>query len=152
MWSVCSLLPTRGGTYIPQNNSKICIRLFGRSLGGTRLGLIPERFKLSCLTAFPLFLHSITSLISNYLSLHFGTQGRPKRGKHFKSTSKRWAAQRSFVSRKVPQLSVWFQFPLFSDTPQSWRERGKRRNRIKFWMESLIINSTGELDFGGDWL
>ena len=75
LWSVCSLHPPPwGGSYIPQNNSKICIRLLGRSLE-EELGicLIPERFKLSCLTAFPLFLHSITSLISNHLSLHFGT-------------------------------------------------------------------------------
>ena len=32
-----------------------------------------------CLTAFPLFLHFLTSLISNCLSLLFGTQERPRR-------------------------------------------------------------------------
>lgn len=38
-------------------------------------------------------------------------------------------------------------FSLILPSPEG--NGGKRRNRIKFWMESLIINSTGELDFGG---
>ena len=38
-------------------------------------------------------------------------------------------------------------FSLILPSPEG--NGGKRRNRIKFWMESLIINSTGELDFWG---
>ena len=37
----------------------------------------------SCLTAFPLFLHSLTSLVSNWMCLLLGTQGRPRRIKPF---------------------------------------------------------------------
>ena len=46
---------------------------------GEDLGFTELLFRLSyfsCLTAFLLFLHSLISLISNGLSLHFGTQGR----------------------------------------------------------------------------
>lgn len=37
----------------------------------------------SCLTAFPLFLHFLMSLIISYLSLLFGTLGGPRRPKVF---------------------------------------------------------------------
>ena len=60
---------------------KICIRLLCISLE-EEVGLyfIAELlFNPSCLTAFPLFQHSLTSLISNCLSVLLGTQGRPRR-------------------------------------------------------------------------
>ena len=46
---------------------------------GEDLGFMELLFRLSyfsCLTAFLLFLHCLIPLISNSLSLHFGTQGR----------------------------------------------------------------------------
>ena len=69
-----------------QNSSKMCIRLLCLSLQ-ERLGLyfiIELLFKLSLLfllTAFlfVFFLHFLSSLISNCLSLLFRIQGRPKR-------------------------------------------------------------------------
>lgn len=57
-------------------------------LGGD-LGLMELLFRLSyfsCLTAFLLFLHSLISLISYCLSLHFGTQARARRLKRPFST------------------------------------------------------------------
>lgn len=42
----------------------------------------------SCLTAFPLFLHSLTSLISSCLYFLFGTQGRFRRLKPFSTNNK----------------------------------------------------------------
>ena len=51
--------------------------------GELRLFFIELLFELSGLTAFPLFLHSLTSLISNCLSLLLGTQEKPRRLKPF---------------------------------------------------------------------
>ena len=50
-----------------------------------------------CLTAFPLFLHFLTSLISNCLSLFFETQGRLRRQKSF-STNKKQGTERGFCA------------------------------------------------------
>ena len=53
------------------------------------------------LTAFPLFLHSLTSLISNCFSLFFGTQGRLRGPKPF-STNKKQGRQRGFCAQEGP--------------------------------------------------
>ena len=60
------------------------------------------------MTAFPLFLHSLTSLISNSLSLLFGTQGRPRRLKPF-SANKNRGHRGPFVPRRALQGPAQFQ-------------------------------------------
>ena len=51
------------------------------------------------------------------------------------------------VLSKALQLPAQFQSPLFFDAPQSWVEQGWTRKGIKFWVESLITDSAGELSF-----
>ena len=58
--------------------------------GGTRspaavlwLNCCLSYYYFSCWTAFPLFLHFLTSLIIDYLTMLFGTRGRPRRLKFF---------------------------------------------------------------------
>ena len=75
-------------------------------------------YHFSCLTALPLFLCSLTSRISNCLSLLFGTQGRPRRLKPF-STSNEQGTRRCFCTWEGPQIPVLFQSLLFFDTVQS---------------------------------
>ena len=65
----------------------------------------------ACLTAFPLFLHPLTSLISNCLNLLFGTQGRPQRLKSFSTNKKR--EQRSFCTQEGPTGSCLLSKVLF---------------------------------------
>ena len=68
------------GSLFLQNNSKICVRLFYICIpwGGTNtVSLLLLNYCF--LIVFPLFLHPFTSLISNCLSLLFGTQERPRR-------------------------------------------------------------------------
>ena len=60
------------------------------------------------LTASPLFLHSLSSLISNCLNMPFGTQGRSRRLKPFSYKQDRGHRQ-AFVPRKAPQGPVQFQ-------------------------------------------
>ena len=50
-------------------------------------------------SAFPLFLHCITSLINNCFSLLFGTLGRPRRQKSY-STNKKWGPKRGFCTQE----------------------------------------------------
>ena len=102
----------------------------------------------SCLTVLPLFLHSLTSLVSNCLSLLFGTQGRPRRLKPF-STNKEWA----LIPERATQGLVQFQLHLFFDIPlPSEGNTSRTRKGIKFWIERLIMNSAGELSFRGIWV
>ena len=54
----------------------------------------------SFLIAFPLFLHFFISLISNCLSLLFGTQGRPRKLKPFLQRAMR--DQRGFCTQEGP--------------------------------------------------
>ena len=72
--------------------------------GELRLFFIELLFELSGLTAFPLFLHSLTSLISNCLSLLLGTQEKPRRLKpFFFLNKKKWGTQkRAFVPWRTP--------------------------------------------------
>ena len=53
------------------------------------------------LTASPFSLHSLTSLLSNCMSLLFGTQGRTRKLKPF-STNKKLGAQRDFCTQADP--------------------------------------------------
>ena len=76
----------------------------------------------SCLTVFPLFLHSLTSLISNCLSLLFGTQGNLRKRKPF-STNKKQGNRVIFVPWRVllsfdPTFSLILLDPEGSDTLQ----------------------------------
>ena len=67
----------------PQVLQKLCIRLLCTS---PKEDPGPCPLLYDCfLTAFPLFLHSHTSLIIDCLNLPFGTQGRPRRLKPFSS-------------------------------------------------------------------
>ena len=81
------------------------------SWGGTKTVLLLNYclscHYFSCLTTFPLFLHSLTSLISKCLSLLFGTQEGSRRLKPF-STDKKRGTQRGFSTRERPQGPTWF--------------------------------------------
>ena len=87
MWSACHHYAPLGGVLFSTEQRKdvrlLCISL-EEELG---LCFITDLFfKLSyfsCLTAFPLFLHPLTSLISYCLSFLFGPQGSPRRIKPF---------------------------------------------------------------------
>ena len=62
------------------------------------------------LLVFPLFLHSLMSLVSNCLSLLFRTQERPRRLKSFYTNTK-WRAPRCFCTQEGPAASwAWLQF------------------------------------------
>ena len=61
------------------------------------------------LTAFPLFLHSLTPLISNSLNLPFGTQGRCRRLKPF-SYKQEMGTQKGFCIREDPAGSCSVSF------------------------------------------
>ena len=78
-------------------------------------------YYFSCLTTFPLLLHSLTPLISNCMGLCFATSERAKRRKSF-STQKKWGTQRGFGTQESPTGSCCFKPPppFFFDTPQSW--------------------------------
>ena len=80
---------------LPQNWS-----LVPKRLGTTGLGY----HYFSYFTVFPLFLCPLTSLISNYLSLLFGTQGRPRRLKSF-SANKNQETWRGFCTWEGPEGS-----------------------------------------------
>ena len=64
-----------------------------------------------CLTAFPVFVHALSSLISNCLSLLFGTQRRLRRLKLF-SPNKKHGTWSSFCTREVLAGSCSFLIPL----------------------------------------
>ena len=53
------------------------------------------------LTDFPLFLHSLTSVINNCRSLLFGAKGRPRRLKPF-STNRKQGTHRGFCTQEGP--------------------------------------------------
>ena len=59
------------------------------------------------LTAPPLFLYSLPSLVSNCLNLPFGTQGR-SRGWNLSPTNKKWGTRKAFVPRRASQYSAQF--------------------------------------------
>ena len=60
------------------------------------------------LIAFPVFLHSLTFLISNCLDLLFGTQGRSRRLKPFLQTRNE-GHRKAFVFWRTPQVPSLFQ-------------------------------------------
>ena len=149
VWGLCSDHPPPGWgvLFFLQNNSKVCIRLLCISLG-EELGLLLS-LNYCFLTAFPLFLHSLTSLISDCLRLLFGTQGRPRRPKPFSRNKKGGGGkQRGFCTQEGPRGSC-----SVSVLPPLWyssilrRTGGRTRKRIKFWVERLIINLAGETWF-----
>ena len=98
--------------------------------------------------AFPWFLHPPSSLISNCLSLLFGTQRRPRRLKPF-SINMKWGIQGEFYTLAGRPCKVLLSFnpsfSLFLLSPQG--NRGKTRKGIMFWIKRLIINLAGELCF-----
>ena len=57
-------------------------------------------------------------LIINFLTLLFGTQGRPGRKKPF-STNKKRETLRGFCTQEGPTGSCLVSIPFFFDTPQS---------------------------------
>ena len=70
--------------------------------GGSRTVLLLNYCHyISCLTAFPLFLHSLTYVISNCLYLFFGTHGRPRSLMHF-CINKKQGTWRSFCTWEGP--------------------------------------------------
>ena len=86
----------------------------------------------SWLACFSLFLDSVTSLISNYLSLLLGIRGRPRRLKPF-SMNKKQGPWQGFCTWEVLAGSCsFFQSPLFFDNPQSWEEQEWDKKGNKF--------------------
>ena len=79
---------------------------------------LEQELGLYFVTAPPLFLHSLNSLISNCLSLLFGTQGRSRKLKSL-STNKKQGTQRCFGSWEGPSGSCSVSIPPFFDTPLS---------------------------------
>ena len=102
----------------------------------------------SCLTAFPFFRHALTSLISNSLSLFFGTQGRLSRLKLF-SPNKKHGTWSSFCTREVLARSCSFlnslPFPLIvlnSDrTRMAQESEGDRGDSLIPGRESKIMRA-----------
>ena len=98
------------------------------------------------LTTCPLFLHFLISLISNSLSLIFGSQVRPRR-LILLSTNMKCKTQRYCVLGSLHGALLNF-YPLFSlifVNPEG--NRNETRKEIMFWIEKLIINSAEELNF-----
>ena len=62
----------------------------------------------SCLTAFPLFLHSLVFIISNCLCLLFGTQGKPGRLKPFSINTEMGNTEGAFVPRRARRNLLCF--------------------------------------------
>ena len=87
---------------------------------------------------FPLFLHSLTSLIGNSLSLLFGTQRKSRILKPFLQT-RNGRHGGAFVSGRMLHFPGLFQSRLFSVTPPPEGNRGGIRKRIKLWIERIIM-------------
>ena len=99
------------------------------------------------LTACLLFLHFLTSLISNCLSLIFGSQVRLRR-LILLSTNMKCKTQRCCVLGRLHGALLNF-YPLFSLIFVNLEgNRNETRKAIMFWIEKLIINSAEELTFG----
>ena len=89
MWSSSPTWQGWGGVLVFAELKDKCQIIVYTPSGGTWVlwlcFMVKLLFKLlyssSCLTAFPLFLHSLTSLVSNWMGQLFGTQGRPRRRK-----------------------------------------------------------------------
>ena len=95
-----------------------------------------------------MFLHSLTSLISNCLSLLFETQGRPRTLKPF-SKNKKWGTWRDFLYLHGPhRVLLGFNppFSLLLLSPEG--SKGRTRKGIKFYIERFIIHLAEELGFG----
>ena len=88
------------GALVPHKNSKVLLCIFLEEEPGPRP--ITALLLLDCASFF--FLHSLPSLISKYLNLPFGTQGRSKRlnEAYFLQTMK-WWTQKGFVPGRSPQ-------------------------------------------------
>ena len=127
------------------SNSKTCVRLL-------RISLEDELELFPCWTifliAFPVFLHSLTFLISNCLNLLFGIQERSRRLKPF-STNKKWGRLRGFYTWEGPIGSCLVSISPLSlillNLEGNW-EQDKKENKV--W-DRLIINSAGEFSFMG---
>lgn len=65
------------------------------------------------LTAPPLLLHPLPSLICNCLNLPFGAQGRSRRQKSLFLQTKNREHRRVFVAWRAPQSPAWFHFSLW---------------------------------------
>lgn len=76
------------------------------------------------MTAFHLFLHSLTSLVSNCLNLLFGTQ-------------ETW---KGFRAREGLTGTSWVSVSLFLIRLILEGKRGENRKGIKFWIERLTVN------------
>ena len=104
-----------------QSGVSVCRYLFPLGSGsrdGAGLGLcFIAELLFYHLTVFPLFLHSLTSLISNCLNLLFETQGRSKRQKPFSTKKETGAPQNGFSAWEDPHrvlLHFNLRFPWYS--------------------------------------
>ena len=115
--------------------------------GRTRILFITELlFKLSCLTAFPLFLPFITSLINNSLNLLFGSQGTPRRWKPLLQKNK-WGDREEFLYQGGLHRDLLSLSPPFCHLSPVG-SKGRTRKGINFQRERLFIDTRG-LSFGG---
>ena len=91
-------------------------------------------------------------LVSNYLSLLFGTQGTPRR-------LKKDLLFLQVIKEHAEGLLYWggpYRVPLRFNpislillNPEG--NRGRTRKGIKFWIERVIINSAWKFSFGETW-
>ena len=96
------------------------------------------------LTAFPLFLHSLTSLLRNCLSLLFGTQRRPKRLNPFPRIKNRRVHRGFYILGELCRVLLCFN-PSSLILLNSEKNRGKDKkenNKKKTWQGSLGFRGT----------
>ena len=89
-----------------------------------------------CLTALPLFLHPLPSVISNCLNLPFETQGRSRRLKPFTYKQETGDMERL----------------LYPGEPHDFNPPFLRYSSVLWETGIRIINSAEELGFRGTWL
>ena len=96
------------------------------------------------LTAFRLFLHSLTSLLSNCLSLLFGTQ-RPKRLNPFSRIKNRGVHRGFYILGELCRVLLCFNpSSLILLNSEKNRGKDKKENNQKLGKDNLVL---GGLDF-----
>ena len=96
------------------------------------------------LTAFPLFLHSLTSLLSNCLNLLFGTQRRPKRLNPFARIKNRGVHRGFYILGELCRVLLCFNPSSLILLNSENRGKDKKENNQKLGKDNLVL---GGLDF-----
>ena len=121
--------PDLGGSLVPVEDLKRPVS--DSYVYSLRRKLHPAPWLHYCfLTAFPLFLHFLSPLISNYLNLPFGTQWG---GWNLFPTNKKWGAWKGFWTWEIPTGSCSISVPRFlwySSVLRGTKVLDKKRNNI----------------------